>query len=73
MWVREMFLERPGAGEHNLIPTLGRDNEQFFGYFRMDPATFDALLNLLEESIRKKDTNWRRAIPPRDRLAITLR
>lgn len=42
-------------------------------YMRMLPATFDKLLSLVENSIRRRDTNWRECIPARTRLEITLR
>lgn len=39
----------------------------------MSPEDFAHLLALIEPMIRKKDTNYRSAIPPNERLAITLR
>ena len=45
----------------------------YFRFFRMSPQSFDYLLTLVGPRIRKKDTNFRKAIPPAERLAITLR
>ncbi|XP_064479291.1 uncharacterized protein LOC135392513 [Ornithodoros turicata] len=39
----------------------------------MSPSVFDTLLGLVQDSIRKCDTKFRNAIPPNERLAITLR
>lgn len=38
----------------------------------MTPDIFDELLNLVAPKIEKKDTNYRKAIPAKERLAITL-
>ncbi|KAF0717263.1 tigger transposable element-derived protein 4-like [Aphis craccivora] len=42
-------------------------------FFRMSPSQFNELLNMVILSITKNDTNFRKAIPAQDRLAITLR
>jgi len=39
----------------------------------MSPSQFNDLLNMVMPSITKNDTNFRKAIPAQDRLAITLR
>lgn len=39
----------------------------------MSPERFDHLLQLVAPLIVKKDTRFRKAIPPRERLALTLR
>ena len=38
----------------------------------MSPKRFDHLLGLVENSITKEDTNFRKAISAGDRLAVTL-
>nr|CAI5830063.1 unnamed protein product [Callosobruchus analis] len=38
----------------------------------MTPETFDQLLNLVAPKIEKKNTNYRKPIPAKERLAITL-
>ncbi|KAH7945681.1 hypothetical protein HPB49_013958 [Dermacentor silvarum] len=42
-------------------------------YLRMPPRTFDTLVQLVGPHIRKKDTNFRKAISPEHRLAQTVR
>lgn len=39
----------------------------------MSSVDFEYLLNLVEPQIAKKDTFWRKAVPPLERLAVTLR
>lgn len=50
-----------------------RCNGGFRNFFRMSPSQFNQLLNMVIPSISKNDTNFRKAIPAQDRLAITLR
>ena len=38
---------------------------------RMDFETYDYLLSLIVQDIRKQDTAMRKAIPPSARLAVT--
>jgi len=47
--------------------------EKFFGYFRMSVTSFDELITFLEPAISYQNTNMRLAIPPEERLAVTLR
>ena len=49
------------------------DREQFFRYTRMSSDRFHHLLGLVEEKISKKDTQFRKAISPEERLIITVR
>ena len=44
-----------------------------FRYLRMSKEGFDHLFSLLEEKITKQTTNFRKPIPARERLVITLR
>ena len=39
----------------------------------MNAATFETLLNMVAPLIFRKDTNMREAIPPGERLVLTLR
>ena len=42
-------------------------------YFRIPAEKFEELLRAIEASLVKQDTMMRSAIPPRERLAVTLR
>lgn len=48
-------------------------DEYFKNYFRVDRKQFEELLSLINEDITKQDTNFRKAVSPREKLAITLR
>ncbi|KAK3732096.1 hypothetical protein RRG08_026481 [Elysia crispata] len=39
----------------------------------MTEEQFDYILDLIRDDIYKQDTNWKKAITPRERLAICLR
>jgi hypothetical protein len=58
---------------HHLVQELHFHPEKFGDYFRMTERQFDYVLGLVEEDIRKEDTNLRKAITPRERLAVCLR
>lgn len=71
-WIHEINRKREVHGEfHHLFPDLLADDEKFFKYFRMSTAKFHELLNMLQ--LRKQNTNFRKAISPEERLAVTLK
>lgn len=71
-WIHEINLRRENFGEfHHLFPDLLGDAEKFFKYFRMSSRKFYELVELLP--IKKQNTNFRKAISPEERLAITLK
>ena len=58
-----------------LLPTL-REQEgegRFRSFTRLTPALFETLLGKITDNIRKKDTNWRKSVRPREKLEVTLR
>jgi len=77
-WVHEINQKRDTFGEFShMFPDLcetdmTKDN-RFFRYFRMNKANFDYLYKRVKSRIRKRDTNWRKAVHPKQRLALTLR
>lgn len=48
------------------------EQEKYIEYFRVTKSIFNDLYDGVKERIEKKDTNWRPAIHPRKRFAITL-
>lgn len=71
-WIHDINLKREIYGEfYHLFPDLLADNEKFFKYFRMSSEKFYELLQLLP--LRKQNTNFRKAISPEERLAVTLK
>lgn len=55
------------------MPQLRKDEKRFYIYFRMTSECFDEILSLINDDIRKADTNYREAISSEERLAIALR
>ena len=49
------------------------DSFSFKNFVRMDGESFSALLEQVSPLLEKQDTNMRKAIPPGERLALTLR
>lgn len=72
-WVHSLVLERRNRGLfHTLFDDL-EDDDKFFSYFRMSKYTFEELLSGIASDITKQDTVMRQAIPPAEKLALTLR
>ena len=73
-WVHETIQGREALGEfHRLVSELRLDGERFHRYFRVSIQQFDELLRLVGPLIQKKNTNFRSAMSPAQRLAVTLR
>ena len=74
VWVREWVRNHQRYGAyHQLVQELRLgDHVTYKNFLRMDIATFDELLDLVTPYITYTDTNMRCAIPPGERLAVTL-
>lgn len=74
-WIKPWLREHYNQGAFpNLLQFLRRnDSDAFRNYLRMDHICFEDLLKRIGPLIEKQDTNYRRAIPADERLAITLR
>ena len=75
MWVRGWVLRRPLHGQYEvLMRELELEDEAAFrNFLRMEPATFQEIVDRVGPRIRRQDTNCRRALEPGLRIAITLR
>ena len=71
IWVREWIQGREEKGAyHQLLQELRlTDINSYRNFLRMDSTTFDELLQM----VGPLDTILRKAIPPSERLALTLR
>ena len=58
---------------HSFLISRKAESFFFFLYFCMTPDRFELLLELVGPKIEKKNARLRRAIRPRERVAITLR
>ena len=75
-WVKKRHTSAAKElGEYKtfFLGEVRNDPELFKDYCRMSPACFDHLLGLIRHDIEKKNTNFRDAICPEQRLVITLR
>lgn len=73
-WVTPLLKSRAVySGTHLLSDIFIGNIGQFENFCRMSSEDFEILLNLIEPVIRKRDTNYRDAISPKERLAVTLR
>lgn len=74
IWVHNAWRQREEEGEFaTLYIHLIDDESKFFEYFRMTKHCFDILLSKLTGKLKKQDSHWRKAIPPKERLAVCLR
>jgi hypothetical protein len=72
--VHEILQRRSVYGEyHHLVQELHFHPDKYVEYFRMTEDKFDYVLGLIEDDISKENTNWKKAITPRERLSICLR
>lgn len=73
-WVHPINAERNEKGVFsNLFPQLKNDPEKFHQYFQMSVDEFIYLHDLVKDSIKKQNTQFRAAIPSEQRLAVCLR
>ena len=75
VWTRQWILNREYQGAfHQLMQEIRLcDTSSYRNFVRMDAATFEELLAHVAPRITYQDTRMRPAIPPAERLAITLR
>ena len=75
-WVRPWLSadRRLQFGHYDQLMTELRmeDSATFFNYMRMEPRMFDEILQRVGPRIKKVDTNFRRALEPGLKLAITI-
>ena len=59
MWSRQLLLERPMRGERQVLmeAEMRIDARSFHGAYRMTPATFEELLQLVRPHIEKEEPN----------------
>ena len=73
-WMKEWFKERKKYTHENLLSELKiSEPSDFQNFLRVNSTVFDELLRMVTPEIEKKDTTMRDAIPPSQRLSITLR
>ena len=74
VWIHSLNVERASKGEfYRLYVDQQHFPEKFFENYRMSTHQFDKILNKIDPLVQKKDTNFRKAITPEEKLALTLR
>jgi hypothetical protein len=75
MWSREWLLERNTTRgmAHFVNYELSVDASGFQGFLRMSVDVFKELMEMIEPSIRRSDTQLRESISPEEMLIVTLR
>ena len=75
VWTREWILRRESQGAFRQLMNELRlcDVSSYRNFVRMDAVTFEELLTSVAPRITYQDTLMRQALPPGERLAITLR
>lgn len=74
-WIKDWRKTRKICGNYqHFIKELSYSNaSDFKNFLRMDEVCFNRILTAIFEDIKKKDTMFRTAVPPAERLAVTLR
>ncbi|XP_049701923.2 uncharacterized protein LOC110382359 [Helicoverpa armigera] len=72
-WMLNIHRNRTREFMDNLISDLVEEPSGVGHFVRMSSTDFEYILQKISPIIAKKDTYWREAIPPKIRLALTLR
>ena len=73
-WVHVINQQRLRLGTfYTLVQEQRLDRERFQAAFRLTVDQFDEVLRRVGPRIARQDTNYRRSIPPAERLAICIR
>lgn len=74
LWVHPINEKRSKENTlQTFINELRSDDNKFRNFTRMSVTTFDYVLNVISDKIRKRDSRFRKSIPPTQRLFVTLR
>ena len=74
IWIHPLNAERVEKGEfYRLYLDQRHFPDKFFENYLRSTHQFDDILSKIAPLIRKKDTNFRKAITPEEKLVLTLR
>lgn len=74
VWMRQWISRRSALGGEVLMRELAvEDPKSYTNALRMSTDRFNELLGMIEDSIQRKDTQFRLALPARLKLEVTLR
>jgi hypothetical protein len=69
MWVHKCFRNRKSEGKYWTLYKELADEMKFYRYSRMSKYQFNYLLQKVEKDLKKKDTTFREAISPVEKLS----
>ena len=72
-WCKFWLLKRGELSHGQLIQELRLEPRDYANYLRMEESTYLELLSMVTPFIKRKDSLWRNAISPHERLSATLR
>ena len=72
-WCKSWLLKRGELSHGQLIQELRLEPRDYANYLRMEESTYLELLSMVTPFIKRKDSLWRNAISPHERLSATLR
>jgi len=72
-WLGDVRREQLGHYNQLMVELRREDPASFQNFLRIQPEMFDELLARVGPRITKHDTNYRKALDPRTKLAATLR
>lgn len=74
LWVKPWMARKERSIYNNLVQEMRlEDGRGFYDYHRLSKEHFQELLNMISPVIQKENTRLREAIPPEQRLSVTLR
>lgn len=74
IWVHDINQRREQVGEYSrLVQELRKHPRRYHMYFRMNEEQFEYIHSLIENDIRTQNTQFRKAVCSREKLAVTLR
>ena len=75
LWVRDWIRRRPELGLYHrlLVELRNEDPRAFHNFMRMPQEMFDEIVQRLTPALTKKNTNYRAALDPGLKVALTLR
>ena len=74
VWIHPLNGDHSCKGEFfNLYLDQRQFPEKFFEHYHMSPQQFDEILHKIALIIKKKDTNFQKAITAEEKLSLTLR
>lgn len=73
-WIKHLYQNKDQLGGMKLLNLLSSDEStgHFKNFLRMSASDFEVLINKIGPKIAKMDTKLRKAIPVKERLAVTL-